>query len=124
ALASASERLRNMEQGVGLALLERHPRGVVATEAGEALAHHARLMLRQHALLQSELKGFSGGMQGTLHFYANTAALTSFLPQRLAGWLAERPGLRLELKERTSVDIVRAVASGRVEAGMVSDAIE
>ncbi len=47
ALASASERLRKMESAVGVALLERRPRGVITTEAGEALAHHARLMLRQ-----------------------------------------------------------------------------
>lgn len=43
ALASASERLRSMENRLGLRLLERCNRGVTMTEAGEALAHHARL---------------------------------------------------------------------------------
>jgi DNA-binding transcriptional LysR family regulator len=124
ALASASERLRNIEEDAGVPLLERRPRGVFATEAGEALAHHARLILRQQALLKGELHDFAVGGRGTLHFYANTAALTEFLPSRLASWLADRPRLRLDLKERTSLEIVRMIAAGLAEAGIVSDAVE
>lgn len=123
ALASASERLRNIESAAGVALLERRPRGVVTTEAGEALAHHARLILRQQEMLKGELQDFAAGARGTLHLYANTAALIEFLPSRLAPWLAARPRLRIELKERTSTEIVRAVASGLIEAGVISDAI-
>ncbi len=124
ALASASERLRRIEDDAGVALLERLPRGVVTTEAGEALAHHARLMLRQHALLKGELQDFATGARGTLQLYANTAALTEFLPSRLAPWLAQRPDLQIELKERTSADIVRTVAAGLAQAGIVSDAVQ
>ena len=123
ALASASERIRNMESIAGVALLERRSRGSVTTEAGEALAHHARLILRQQEMLKGELQDFAVGARGTIHLYTNTAALTEFLPRRLAPWLADRPRLRIELKERTSVDIVRAIASGLAEAGIVSDAI-
>ncbi|MEB3899246.1 LysR substrate-binding domain-containing protein [Pseudomonas putida] len=123
ALASASERLRNIESAAGVALLERRPRGVVTTEAGEALAHHARLILRQQEMLKGELQDFAAGARGTLHLYANTAALIEFLPSRLAPWLAARPRLRIELKERTSTEIVRAVAAGLIEAGVISDAI-
>ncbi len=124
ALASASERLRNIEADAGVALLERRPRGVCTTEAGEALAHHARLILRQQALLKVELRDFAAGAQGTLQLYANTAALTEFLPSKLAPWLADRPRLRLDLKERTSVETVRTIAAGLAEAGIVSDAVE
>lgn len=124
ALASASERLRNIEADAGVALLRRHPRGVAATEAGESLAHHARLILRQQALLRGELEEFAVGARGTLHLYANTSALTEFLPRRLAPWLAQRPGLHIELKERTSAEIVRAIDAGLAEAGIVSDAVQ
>lgn len=124
ALASASERLRSIEVDAGVSLLERLPRGVATTEAGEALAHHARLILRQQAQLKSELQDFAAGARGTLHLYANTAALTEFLPSRLAPWLSERPRLHVELKERTSIEIVRAVAAGLVEAGIVSSAVQ
>lgn len=124
ALASTSERLRTMEAEAGIALLARHPRGVTTTEAGEALAHHARLMLRQQSLLREELQEFASGARGTLHLYANTGALTTFLPGRLAPWMAARPRLHVDLKERTSKEIVRAVRGGQAEAGITSDAVD
>ena len=124
ALASTSERLRTMEAEAGIALLTRHPRGVTTTEAGEALAHHARLMLRQQSLLREELQEFASGARGTLHLYANTGALTTFLPGRLAPWMAARPRLHVDLKERTSKEIVRAVRGGQAEAGITSDAVD
>lgn len=124
ALGSASARLRAMEDDAGVALLRRHARGVTVTEAGEALAHHAHLILRQQALLRGELQEFANGARGTLHLYANTAALTGFLPGRLAPWLAERPRLHVDLKERTSVEIVRAVQGGQAEAGILSSRVD
>lgn len=124
ALASASERISNIESDAGVALLERSRTGVITTEAGEALAHHARLILRQHSLLQGELRDFGAGARGTLLLYANTAALTDFLPKRLAPWLAQRPRLNIDLRERTSAEIVKMIGSGLAEAGVVSDAVD
>jgi DNA-binding transcriptional LysR family regulator len=124
ALGSASERLRAIEDDAGTALLVRHPRGVSLTEAGAALAHHARQILHQQAQLRGELQAFAKGARGTLHLYANTAALTSYLPSRLAPWLAERPRLHVELHERTSPEVVRALTAGQAEAGIISDAVE
>ena len=123
ALASASERISNIESDAGVVLFERSRSGVVTTEAGEALAHHARLILRQHSLLQGELRDFGAGARGTLLLYANTAALTGLLPQRLAPWLAQRPRLKIDLRERTSSEIVKMIGAGLAEAGVVSDAV-
>lgn len=123
ALGSASERLRAIEADAGTALLNRHPRGVSLTEAGAALAHHARLILQQQAQLRGEMEAFAHGARGTLHLYANTAALTNYLPSRLAPWLAQRPRLHVELHERTSTDVVRALSAGQAEAGIISDAV-
>jgi DNA-binding transcriptional LysR family regulator len=123
ALASASERIGKIESDAGVVLLERSRNGVVTTEAGEALAHHARLILRQHSLLQGELRDFGSGTRGTLLLYANTAALTGLLPQKLAPWLAQRPRLSMDLRERTSTEIVKMIGAGLAEAGVISDAV-
>jgi DNA-binding transcriptional LysR family regulator len=123
ALASASERIGNIESDAGVVLLERSRKGVVTTEAGEALAHHARLILRQHDVLQGELRDFGAATRGTLLLYANTAALTGLLPQRLAPWLAQRPRLNMDLRERTSAEIVKMIGAGLAEAAVVSDAV-
>ena len=47
ALASASERIRAMEDALGVPLLERQRRGVRLTSAGSTLVHHARIVTQQ-----------------------------------------------------------------------------
>lgn len=121
-LPAASERLRQMELSGGLRLLDRGRRGVTLTESGEALAHHARLILRQMALMQGELGDQRTGPRSTLRVQANTATLTDPLPLRLAGWLARNPRVDVDLKERQSTDIARNVLAGFADFGILSHA--
>lgn len=124
ALSSASERLRHMEADVGVPLLVRHPRGVTPTEAGETLAKYARQIIYQHELLKTELKNFTSGMRGTLRLYANTSALTEFLPSKIASWLKTHPDIHIDLEERSSTDIIKSISAGLGEAGIVSNAVD
>ncbi len=123
-LAAASERLRGIETSGGVRLLERKSRGTVPTAAGEALAHHARLILRQMARLQGELGEHAEGMRTTIRLLANTAAMAEYLPGRLAPWLALHPRIDVDLKERQSLEIVKAVSGGFADLGIVSDTVD
>jgi len=49
--------VRNMEAALGTALLFRSPQGVVATEAGQTLLRHARIIIDQFAIAEHDLKG-------------------------------------------------------------------
>jgi LysR family transcriptional regulator, nitrogen assimilation regulatory protein len=49
--------VRNMEAELGSALLFRSPQGVVATEAGEILIRHARIVVDQLSIARHEIKG-------------------------------------------------------------------
>jgi len=120
-LPAASERLRNMELASKVKLLERGRRGIQLTPAGEALAHHARLIHRQMAQMRGELGEHARDMRGTVRLATNTAALTEFLPERLAPWMAAHPRTDIELKERQSVEVAKAVSAGLVEIGVLSD---
>ncbi|MGQ4274040.1 LysR family transcriptional regulator [Terrihabitans sp. B22-R8] len=121
-LAAASERLRDMEAAGDIVLLHRGRRGVRPTEAGEALAHHARAVLHRMAQMRSELGEYAKGLRASVRVFANTAAITEFLPERLAPWMAAHPQVDVELKERQSVDIARGLAAGFAEIGILSDA--
>ncbi len=123
-LAAASERLRDMEALGEVALLERGRRGVSPTEAGAALAHHARLILGQIRQMHGELGEYARGLRSTISILANTAAVSEHLPEKLAGWMAANPQVDLQLKERQSVEIARSVAAGHAEIGILSAAAE
>lgn len=124
ALASASARIRGMEETLGVPLLERGRRGVRPTPAGQALAHHARLILGQVEHMRGELGQYARGLRGCIRLLANTAALSEFLPEALARHLAANPNIDIDLEERPSYEIVQAVAGGIAEIGIVADTVD
>jgi DNA-binding transcriptional LysR family regulator len=124
ALASASERIRDMERELGAPLFERRRRGVIPTAAGLALVHHARLVTQQLDALRSELGDFAKGLRGRVRLLSNTAATFEVLPVLLGAFLARHPRLDIEVEERPSPEIVRAVARGRAEIGIVADVVD
>jgi DNA-binding transcriptional LysR family regulator len=121
ALASASERIAGMEAALGAPLLERNRRGVQATPAGESFMRHARAILAQVEQMRGELRTYATGLKGRIRFLSNTAALVSYLPPRLARFLAAHPDLSIDLEERPSYEIVPAVTEGRADLGLVAD---
>ncbi|CAH2600617.1 Transcriptional regulator [Rhodovastum atsumiense] len=121
ALASASARVRGMEAQVGVALLERGRRGVRPTPAGRALLHHARLVIGQIERMRGDLGDYAHGVKGHVRLLANTAAMAEFLPEALASFLAAHPHVDIDLDERPSPAVARAVAEGLAELGVAAD---
>ena len=123
-LPSASARLRGMEEVIGMPLLERGRRGVESTSTGDTLAHHARLVLGQMERLQGELKEHSSGRVASIRLWANTSAITEFLPRVLSPFLRDHPNVHIDLKERLSVETVKAVLADVAEVGIISNAVD
>jgi DNA-binding transcriptional LysR family regulator len=121
ALASASARIQGMEEQAGIALLERGRRGVQPTPAGRALLHHARLVTQQVERMRGELGEYARGLKGHVRLLANTAAMAEFLPEALAGFLSAHPNVDVELDERPSPEVARAVAEELADVGVVAD---
>ncbi|WP_420995787.1 LysR substrate-binding domain-containing protein [Cupriavidus sp. 30B13] len=121
ALASASERVSGMEAALGAPLLERTRRGVRTTAAGDALVRHARLILGQVEQMRGELRTYATGLKGRIRVLSNTAALAAFLPRQLRRFLVAYPDLSVDLEEQPSSGIVRAIAEGRADLGLVAD---
>lgn len=124
ALASASERIRKMEELAGVALLERGRRGVTLTPAGQAFVYHARLVLQQIEHMKGELSEYAGGLKGQVRVQANASAVSEFLPETLKEFLASHPGIDVDLEEKSSHEIVRSIAQGFAEVGIVADIVD
>lgn len=118
ALASASARIRHLEEALGVTLLERQRLGVKLTPAGEKLLDHARLVLHQVAEMRSEAASYSGGVGGHIQILSNTSAASEHLPRALAPFLAGNPAISIDVEERKSADIALALASGIGDIGV------
>jgi molybdate transport repressor ModE-like protein len=124
ALASASERIRAMEEALGTPLLERQRRGIRLTPAGSALVHHARLVTQQLEQMRGELNDFAKGLRGHVRVLANTVAMAELLPTPLARFLAGHPNIDVELEDRPSREIVQTIAKGLADIGIVTDPVD
>lgn len=123
-LAAASARVKALEQQAGLALLYREARGVRLTPPGEAFLHHARAVLHQTEQLRRDLHEYGGGLRGHVRVFANTTAVTDFLPEILPGFLARNPRVNIDLQEKPNAEIARGVLDGRADIGIVAGAVD
>jgi len=119
-LPAASTRIKNLEESIGVKLLYRTSQGVTLTPPGQALVHHARLVLGQIESLRGDMQEYAKGVKGHLRVFANTTALGEFLPPVLRTYLLSHPDVNIDLKERLSHDIVRAVTEGQTDIGIVA----
>ena len=117
---AASTRIKNMEESLGVKLLHRSSQGVTLTSPGQAFVHHARLVLGQLEHLRADLREYARGLRGHLRVHANTTALGEFLPPVLRRYLLAHPDVNVDLQERLSHDIVRAVSEGQTDIGIVA----
>ncbi len=123
-LASASERIKGMEETLGTALLARNRHGVTVTPAGHALIRHARMVLQQMAHMHEELSHYSAGLKGHIRLLCNTSAMNSDLPDLLGTFLCANPHVSVDLVERPSNAIADAVRNELGDIGIVADSAD
>ena len=120
ATSSASHRLTQLESALGVSLFTRHARGLTPTPAGESLLRHARQVFAQLEQMHADLAPYASGLNSQVTVFANTNAINCFLPEDLGLFLREHPNLRISLEEQPSPAIIRAVAAGQVDLGVVA----
>ncbi len=104
-----------------MSLLTRGRRGVELTPAGESLLDHARVVLHNIEAMRGDLAAFAGGAKATVRFLANTSGLSEYLPKTLAAFLAAHPHISIDVEERESSDIARAIVTGAADLGLAAE---
>jgi DNA-binding transcriptional LysR family regulator len=123
-LPAASTRIRNLEQGMGAKLLYRDSQGVTLAPPGLALVQHARTVLGQLERMRGDLQAFASGVKGNLRLSANTTAMAKHLPPVLRAFLLAHPDVDIDLRERPSSDVLRAVREGQTDIGIAAGVLD
>jgi DNA-binding transcriptional LysR family regulator len=121
ALASASARIKGLEDALGVALLKRGRRGVELTAAGESLLDHARIVIHQVEAMQGDLAAYASGVRASVLLLASTSGLSEHLPRALAAFLRAHPDINVDVEERESADIATAIVSGAADLGFAAE---
>ncbi|MGJ4941576.1 LysR substrate-binding domain-containing protein [Bradyrhizobium sp. HKCCYLS1011] len=121
ALASASARIKGLEDSFGVPLFKRGRRGVALTTAGESLLDHARIIMHNVETMQGEMVRFASGLRANVELLANTVGLAEHLPRALAAFLRDHPDISVDVEERESTDIAAAIAAGSADLGFAAE---
>jgi DNA-binding transcriptional LysR family regulator len=120
-LAAASARVLGMEAALAIALLTRGRRGVQPTEAGLALAKHARDVLLRAEQLRLDLEAQARGHHATLTLLGTSAAIREYLPDALADFLVRHADVNIVTAEASGEDAVQAVLEGAADIAFVTE---
>ena len=122
AASAVSKRLSDLEAALDTPLLYRHSKGVDLTPAGESLLHHARSVLFSLEKMQGELSEYADGVRGHVRVHASISAIVQFLPEDLGAFIRKHSGIKIDLEEHLSTEVVRAVQEGAADLGICNTA--
>ena len=114
---AASQAIGALEAQVGVALLERLPRGVRPTPAGERLAAHADAVLAALTRAQSELAGHVGQ---TVRIAAFSTAIIGLLPDLLERVQTGSPDVEIQIRELEPPAARAALRAGECDLALVN----
>jgi DNA-binding transcriptional LysR family regulator len=77
-------------------------------------------VLRQIDHLRGDIHEYARGIKGQVRMLANTTAMTEFMPAVLSRFLASHPDVTVELRERLSYLVIKAVSEGSADIGIVA----
>jgi molybdate transport repressor ModE-like protein len=116
---SASQHLRLLEAAAGQRLVERNGRGSRLTESGRILAGRAAQALATLATGEEELAEHAGLQRGTIHLGASTAPGVYLLPEGLACFRRDYPGVTVEVEIAATGEILRRLLVGALQLAIV-----
>jgi DNA-binding transcriptional LysR family regulator len=107
---AVSRAVRELEEQVGLTLLERTGRGIRLTSEGTDVYRQARDVFAAERMVEETIAGLKGIEHGSLHIGASTTIATYVLPGIVGAFARAHPGIAIELTSvhtRTLVDLLR-----------------
>jgi len=121
-----SRQMRELERELGVALLERHPKGVALTLAGEALSRGAAELLASLRQAIDRAQAVGEGRRGRVVLAAPLAAIASGVPASLAEELRrDHPEIELAVQDFEPPQGAGQVRDGRADLAIsFADALD
>jgi DNA-binding transcriptional LysR family regulator len=116
-----SQRMKDLEEELSLALFERHGRGIRLTPAGRYYLEEMRQVLARIDAAGQEARQIQRGEVGSLRLaILETLALAEPLPRLLRELRRRHPGLHLKLVGMTSMAQYEALHAHAIDAGLIA----
>jgi len=115
---AVSKQVRELERALGTELLERLPRGVRLTAAGDLLVSYTRRLFPLAAEAEAAMRELQGLQRGALRIGASMTIGVYLLPQLLAEMKRRWPRLELTTRIDNTASIQKALVEHELDLGM------
>ncbi|WP_134681692.1 LysR family transcriptional regulator [Paracoccus ravus] len=112
---AVARQLDKLEHAFGIALVERGPRGIRLTQAGEILAERARLITQEMTAAGRLIDDLRGLGRGSVSLHLPGVAASSLLAPALAEFSRLNPHIEIEANVTSAPAAFEAAASGHSE---------
>ncbi|MFD7668689.1 LysR family transcriptional regulator [Streptomyces sp. NPDC059788] len=116
---AASSRIRSMEQQLGVALVERSPRGSRLTDAGALVTDWARRVVEAAEAFDAGAQALRGRRDSRLRVAASMTIAEYLLPGWLIALRAQRPDTAVTLLAGNSAAVAERLLAGEADLGFV-----
>ncbi|HWX43691.1 MAG TPA: LysR substrate-binding domain-containing protein [Solirubrobacteraceae bacterium] len=117
--SAVSQQIAALEAETGVALLERRPRGVRLTGAGQTLLEHAEGILARLEAAEEELAAIAGLRGGQLRMASFPTAGATLMPVAIARFRASYPEVELTLAEGEPEEIAPRLHAGEFDLALL-----
>src|ERR1035438_283771 len=117
--STVSRKIVRLEHEVGVPLFERVGRSIRLTKAGRRFVGRAERILSEMRDAVAEAAGTVSAESGEVHLGWLRSAGARWLPERLARFLEQYPGVRFILEEGTTGEVASGVLDGRFDLGIL-----
>ncbi|GEB16518.1 LysR family transcriptional regulator [Pimelobacter simplex] len=118
AASAISRHIARLEQSTGAQLFDRHPRGMVPTEAGRLLADHARRNLLEEDDLLERLRDLHRSGRSLIKVACTEGFAEDFLPVEIARFRDTHPAARVQLTVTDPAAATQAVVTGASDVAL------
>jgi DNA-binding transcriptional LysR family regulator len=117
--SAVSQQIAALEAETGMTLLERHPRGVSLTAAGQTLVGHAEGILARLESAEAALSAIAGLRGGRLRMASFPTAGATLMPLAIATFRARYPDVELTLAEGEPEQIAPRLRAGELDLALL-----
>lgn len=114
-----SLQIKNIEEALGVKLLERTPKGVRLTDAGTRFLEHSSHLLRQFDMACDDVRSGATSPRGTVVLSMSQSIAQQLVLPLVKQTLARWPKVMLSITEQSTGYIASSVLAGHVDLGFV-----
>lgn len=118
--SAVSQSIQQLEEGLGVQLLDRTRRPLVLTRAGEFYFSRVQQLLRNYHRIEQEVRSLGEKIAGQLNVGAIYSIGSTYMPAAKQEFRARHPEVSVRFEYSSSEEVAEMVADGSVDIGLVS----